>query len=139
MSLGKVLAAACALVMATTQGVAAEPFAAEAQKSADNIKAHVTFLADDLLEGREAGSRGYDIAAAYAASQMAQLGLTPGGDKGTYFQHVPLVAFQAADQGTFVLRDKAGKVVPLVFGEDYLVGRNPVAARSCASGRRMAA
>ncbi|CAN5388261.1 M20/M25/M40 family metallo-hydrolase [soil metagenome] len=130
MSLGKVMAAACALVMATTQGVAAEPSAAEAQKSADNIKAHVTFLADDLLEGREAGSRGYDIAAAYAASQMAQLGLKPRGDKGTYFQNVPLVAFQAADQGTFVLRDTAGKVVPLVFGEDYLVGRNPVAAQT---------
>ena len=130
MSLGKVMVAACALAMAATQGWAAEPSAAEAQKSADNIKAHVTFLASDLLEGREAGTRGYDIAAAYAASQMAQLGLKPGGDKGTYFQHVPLVAFQAADQGAFVLRDKAGKAVPLVFGEDYLVGRNPVAAQT---------
>ena len=128
MSLGKVMVAACALAILATQGWAAEPSAGEAQKSADNIKAHVTFLADDLLEGREAGSRGYDIAEAYAASQMAQLGLQPGGDKGTYFQHVPLVAFQAADQGTFVLRDQAGKSVPLVFGEDYLVGRNPVAA-----------
>ncbi|WP_340644043.1 M28 family metallopeptidase [Phenylobacterium sp.] len=129
MSLGKVMAAACALAMVATQGWSADPSAAaEAQTSADNIKAHVTFLASDLLEGREAGSRGYDIAAAYVASQMAQLGLKPGGDNGTYFQHVPMVAFQAADQGSFVLRDSAGKATPLVFGEDYLVGRNPVAA-----------
>ncbi|CAN5788255.1 M20/M25/M40 family metallo-hydrolase [soil metagenome] len=128
MSLGKVMAAVC--VLAAAPAMAAEPSAAEAQTSADNIKAHVSFLASDLLEGREAGSRGYDIAAAYAAAQMAQLGLKPGGDKGTFFQHVPLVAFQAADQGTFVLRDKAGKATPLVFGEDYLVGRNPVATET---------
>lgn len=135
MSLGRVMVAAGALAMAATQAWSAEPSAAEAQKSADNIKAHVTFLASDLLEGREAGSRGYDIAAAYAASQMAQLGLKPGGDKGSYFQHVPMVAFQAADRGTFVLRDKAGKATPLVFGEDYLVGRNPVAAQTKVSAR----
>lgn len=130
MSLGKVMAAACLLALSATQGWAAEPSAAEVQKSADNIRAHVTFLASDLLQGREAGSPGYDIAAAYAASQMAQLGLKPGGDKGTYFQHVPMVAYQAADQGTFVLRDKAGKTTPLVFGEDYMVSRNPVAAQT---------
>ena len=28
--------------------------------SADAFRAHVTFLADDLLEGRDAGSRGND-------------------------------------------------------------------------------
>ena len=38
---------------------------------------HVTFLASDLLLGREPGEPGYDIAANYVASQFAQLGLTP--------------------------------------------------------------
>jgi len=38
------------------------------QFSAERFKAHVTFLADDLLEGREAGSRGHEIAARYIAS-----------------------------------------------------------------------
>ena len=42
--------------------------------SAERIKAHVTFLADDLLEGREAGTRGHEIAARYIASQFALLG-----------------------------------------------------------------
>jgi hypothetical protein len=31
----------------------------------------MSFLADDLLEGRESGTRGYDIAANYVASQYA--------------------------------------------------------------------
>ena len=54
------------------------------------IRAHVAFLADDLLEGREAGTRGYDIAAHYAASQLALAGLAPAADDGSYFQQVPL-------------------------------------------------
>lgn len=59
--------------------------------SADRIKAHVTFLADDLLEGREAGTRGHELAATYIASQFSLLGLTPGGADGGYFQPVDLV------------------------------------------------
>ncbi len=58
--------------------------------SGARIRAHVEFLADDLLEGREAGSRGYDIAAHYVATQLALTGLQPAADDGTYFQKVPL-------------------------------------------------
>ena len=54
------------------------------------IKAHLNFLADDLLEGRETGSRGYDIAAGYVAAQLAQYGVAPKGDKGGFLQTVPL-------------------------------------------------
>jgi Zn-dependent M28 family amino/carboxypeptidase len=57
--------------------------------SADRFKAHVAFLADDALEGRDTGSRGYDVAAAYVASQFLALGLQPGGDKGSWYQSVP--------------------------------------------------
>ena len=46
------------------------------------IKAHTAFLADDLLEGREAGERGYDIAAAYVAAQFQALDLEPGNGSG---------------------------------------------------------
>ena len=42
------------------------------------FRAHVTFLADDLLEGRDTGSRGYDIAARYVATQFEALGLQAG-------------------------------------------------------------
>ncbi|MES2604785.1 MAG: M20/M25/M40 family metallo-hydrolase [Pseudomonadota bacterium] len=67
--------------------VAATAFAAdsEAQFSPAAIRAHITFLADDLLEGRETGSRGYDIGARYIASQFAALGLQPAGLNGDWF------------------------------------------------------
>ena len=42
--------------------------------SAERIRADVAFLSDDLLEGRDAGTRGYDIAARWVASQYEALG-----------------------------------------------------------------
>ncbi|MEW6730746.1 MAG: M20/M25/M40 family metallo-hydrolase [Acidobacteriota bacterium] len=42
-----------------------------------SLQAHLTFLASNLLEGREASTRGYDIAASYTASLFQQLGLKP--------------------------------------------------------------
>ena len=52
--------------------------------SADAFRAHVAFLADDALEGREAGTRGYELAARYVASEFEGLGLQPGVNGGWY-------------------------------------------------------
>lgn len=49
------------------------------------------FLADDLLEGREAGTHGYDLAARYVAAALKAAGYAPAGDNGTFFQQVPFV------------------------------------------------
>jgi len=121
MNLSKIVAGvmATALLAGSAQ---AQP-TPEAQKSAENVRAHIAFLASDLLEGRETGSPGYDIAANYVASQFAQLGLKPAGRDGTYFQPVPLTAVRPLDEGRFVVRGKDGAEVPLVFGEDVMVGR----------------
>src|SRR5262249_40553182 len=62
---------------------------------ATRIKAHVKFLASDLLEGRGTGERGGALAAEYIASQflIAGLGAAIPADANTtsYFQPVPLV------------------------------------------------
>ena len=80
-------AAILAVALLTT--VAAAP--SDPDFSAERFKAHVTFLADDLLEGREAGTRGHEIAAKYIAAQFASFGLKPAGDDGTYFKKVDLL------------------------------------------------
>lgn len=56
---------------------------------ADAVKAHTVFLAHDLLEGRDTGSKGFDIAAEYVAAQFLAAGIEAGGISG-YFQPVPL-------------------------------------------------
>lgn len=88
--------------------------------SAAAIKAHMSFLADDLLEGRESGTRGYDIAANYVASQYALMHVKPAGDNGTYLQQVPLTAYRSANEGGVSFTGADGKSGALVFGEDYL-------------------
>jgi hypothetical protein len=55
---------------------------------ADSLKGHVSFLASDLLEGRNTPSRGLDLAAEYLASQFRRADLEPLGDDG-YFQTAP--------------------------------------------------
>lgn len=77
------------LTVALVATVAAAP--PDPNFSAERFKAHVTFLADDLLEGREAGTRGHEIAARYIAAQFESFGLKPGGDDGTYFKKVDLL------------------------------------------------
>lgn len=59
--------------------------------SGDRLHADVAFLADDLLEGRGTGTRGYDLAAKFVANRMAVLGIEAGGSKGAeaYLQPVP--------------------------------------------------
>ncbi|MEZ4824702.1 MAG: M28 family peptidase [Bacteroidia bacterium] len=55
--------------------------------SSQDIKAHISFLADDLVEGRETGERGQKIAGLYIKTQFIRMGL-PGGvpESGDYFQ-----------------------------------------------------
>src|SRR5438309_2266556 len=103
--------------------------AAEKSIDAEKIRAHVRFLADDLLEGRGPGVRGGDLAAQYIATQFALSGLKPAGDNGTFFQQVDFFGMTVKlDQTKFALvpesGSKLGAPIPLKFGPDYVVN-NP--------------
>ena len=88
--------------------------------SGERIRAHVKFLASDLLEGRGVGARGGDLATEYIATQFALDGLKPAGDNGTYFQNFALVG--AEPQPTTSLSAIAGHIT-LPFGwQDDFVG-----------------
>ena len=56
--------------------------------TANDLKADVSFLASDALEGRGTPSKGLDIAAEYIAAEFRRAGLEPAGDDG-YFQTAP--------------------------------------------------
>jgi Zn-dependent M28 family amino/carboxypeptidase len=88
------------------------------------IEAHVRFLADDLLEGREAGTRGYDVAALYAAAQFGGMGLEPAGDDGGWYQRVPLLKGHRVLEGArFTLRQGTQSTTLKVL-DDFLPGVN---------------
>ena len=77
----------------------------------ERVRAHVAFLADDLLEGRDTGSRGHEIAARYVANQFASYGLKPGGENGTWFQtgHVSARQTAARTPGSITISGPAGE------------------------------
>lgn len=121
-----ILAAAASALALTACATVPEPEEARTEPAApvvaaSSIEAHIRFLADDLLEGREAGERGYDIAAAYLESQFRLIGLEPGGMDG-YRAPVPLQVMSAnQDEASFVLEGEN-----LVPGEDFVVSAHAV-------------
>ena len=86
----------------------------------ERIRAHVRFLASDLLEGRGTGQRGGDLAAEYIATEFALYGLKPAGDNGTYMQRVPMVGVTPAPQTTFGFVPASGKATELKFLDQYV-------------------
>jgi Zn-dependent M28 family amino/carboxypeptidase len=94
---------------------------AAASIDAEKIRAHVRFLADDLLEGRGPGTRGSDLAAKYIATQFSLDGLKPAGEDGTYFQKVPLYAVHTIeDQTKFSFVPQSGSPTDLTYGSGYV-------------------
>jgi hypothetical protein len=81
---------------------------------------HIRFLADDRMEGRDTGSRGFDQAADYVAEQFRDAGLAPGGSDG-FRQRLELdvVRLDEAHTSLELLHD--GSVTPLRLGEEAAV------------------
>ncbi|MFC3443111.1 M28 family metallopeptidase [Sphingobium rhizovicinum] len=119
------LAAASALVL---------PVALSAQSPADPIfspaavRAHVEFLADDLLAGRDTGSEGHEIAARYVASQFDGLGLKPAGDAGangvSWFQRIGFQKTEFGQTPATLTVSGAGEAKRFTHAGDVLVGLN---------------
>lgn len=117
-SLALVLLGACA----PAPQPAPTPAAAADAGGATRVEADVRFLADDLLEGREAGTRGHDLAARYVAARFAALGLVPAGDDGGWFQQVPMLRGVRLREGARFAIERDGRTTELAFEDDFLPG-----------------
>lgn len=84
------------------------------------IRAHMRFLADDLLEGRRTATRGYDIAARYVAARFEELGLEPAGPSGSWFQPVPMLQMTTVGEECSLVLHRDGRDVELEHGPDFL-------------------
>ena len=81
------------------------------------VRAHVEFLADDLLEGRGAGTRGHELAMAYVIAQFSRLGLEPAGRKG-YFEPISLRESRLnLEAGRVVIRHASGETALVMLTE----------------------
>jgi hypothetical protein len=83
--------------------------------SAADLRQRLTVVADDSMEGREAGRRGATRTAEYLIAELKRFGLVPAGASGSYVQRIPLV-LRAPDPGsTLVVGTDT-----LKFGDDFV-------------------
>ncbi len=83
------------------------------------IEAHIRFLSDDLLEGREVGSRGLAIAALYQENVFRSLGLEPLFGE-SYRQPFELEGSRPDEEATVeFFRDEI--ILPLRISDDFVV------------------
>jgi Zn-dependent M28 family amino/carboxypeptidase len=88
--------------------------------SGERIRAHVKFLASDLLEGRAPGSRGGDLATEYIATQFALLGLKPAGDQGSYFQKFALVGVEPQPDSQLSFAPNSGPATAFKWLDEFV-------------------
>ncbi|MEP6747630.1 MAG: M20/M25/M40 family metallo-hydrolase [Bacteroidota bacterium] len=87
-----------------------QPYAALSQKlkKADKViiaslQAHVSYLADDKLEGRRVGTNGEKLAMEYIAGQFEKTGLLPKGDNNGWYQSFEINDGKEINKDTYFL------------------------------------
>ncbi|WJG09501.1 M28 family peptidase [Aliiglaciecola sp. LCG003] len=129
------LLSACFLAACQTNSTASRNanIAAE-QAQINRLQAHLYFLADDLLTGRDTGSEGHEIASKYIESEFKKYGLQPAGDDGTYFQRIAFrQAFLDQSSPKLTLHTKQG-TTELHYPQDFIAYANTGLEQSITRG-----
>lgn len=82
--------------------------------TAADLRQRLFLLAADSMDGRATGSPEHLVATAYIAGELERLGLEPAGDRGTFFQDLPLVSRGFVAGGTITVGGRR-----FVLGEDF--------------------
>lgn len=97
-----------------------------------NLKAHISYLADDKLEGRRTGSNGENLAMEYISNQFKTIGITPKGTEGYYQPFEINEGKQIGDSTVFIINETALKAgtdfFPFLFSAEKKVEASPAIA-----------
>src|SRR5881296_1197094 len=111
-----ILLSACAAAVS-----AAQQTSADSHFDGNSWWAHVKFLADDSLEGRDTGSEGLRKAQAYAVEQLQKAGLEPAGTNG-FYQPVRFTQFEVDEAKSSLALVTNGQAKALSFADDAFIG-----------------
>src|SRR5262245_21464276 len=100
---------------------ASDAESAASQIEENLLRAHVKYLADDMLEGRGPGSRGGMLAAKYIAAQFEALGLEPATSDRSYFQQVQMIGSRPDPSSRLTVKGAAGET-EVRFGAEFAGG-----------------
>ena len=115
------LALAALLALGLSGGISTVPKNLSAGYKAiqeSDLRADLTFLASDGLEGRMSLQAGDDAAAEWVASEFAKAGLMPAAD-GSYFQTVPLIEFRNDRAQSYIGLSRGGAEKQWKFPDAY--------------------
>ena len=96
----------------TAQGTGFPPI------SIERIRTDLKYLASEPLQGRGVGTRGEELATDYIASQFQKAGIKGAGERGSYFQGVPLVIVKTGTEATLQMV-KGETNLPFKLEEDF--------------------
>lgn len=90
-----------------------------------NIRAELSFLASDAMQGRGSGTNYERVAAEYIGSQFSQFGLEPGGDADStgnkgFVQRVPLESVKFTEPPLFSVTSRTD-TLKWQYGRDFVV------------------
>lgn len=92
----------------------------------DRIESHLQYLSSDEMLGRMTGSAEYDKAAAYVAQHFEDIGLEAGGEDGSWFQAVPMLARRIDVDSASVVFHQDGVEMSQRWKEDFVMGGDVV-------------
>lgn len=92
------------------------------ETSLRHIRSNIEFLADDILQGRDAASEGERIASLYIAKEFQKYGIEPFGDNGAYFQNFELYTKWIDTLSGITLFVDGGET-KLKWGDDFLISK----------------
>jgi len=110
MSFSRLSAAFCAACLAVAGQTLPSPAEISSRLTANGLRADVSFLASDALQGRGTPSPGLDIAAEFVAAQYRRAGLDPAGDDG-YFQTAHYVSVTPNPEGPELTLEIGGQTL----------------------------
>src|SRR5437868_4655463 len=90
---------------------------------AADLKAWLTYIASDDLQGRSVFSEGLGLAASYIESHLHEWGTKPFGEHGTYLQTVPVLGLRATSRSTVTV-DVGGEIRTFADGRGVTFPRN---------------
>ncbi len=95
----------------------------------NNIKSHVSYLADDKLEGRRTGTAGEQLAIKYISNEFEKAGLEPKGSNG-YYQAFPVYDGKQVNATSFFSINDHPLILnteffPLIFSDNQQMNALP--------------
>src|SRR5260370_424740 len=126
-------AIAAVAFLALTTNSPAQQNSAASHFDGNSWWAHVKFLADDSLEGRDTGSEGLRKAEAYAVEQLQKAGLEPAGANG-FYQPIRFNQYEVDEAKSSLVLVTNGQAKPLSFADDAFISSRSTRDSKAVSG-----